>query len=141
MANSIKNSGGGLALQITKPARTAGLVEEVDGETTTLADLFVVAVDGTLLVGNRNRIDGRERVELVGSVARDADSIYRIVYTAVQIEGHGYQVQLPNARDAGFERGDTAPVITAPDMLLVTDGSHRTTRRAEDLATIRRDQI
>ena len=52
MVNEIKQSGtDGLALQVTKPARSAGLVEEnSDGEATSLADVRVYAFDHLLLV-------------------------------------------------------------------------------------------
>ena len=50
--NKIKTSGAdGLALQVTKPARSAGLVEEnSDGEATSLADVRVYAFDHLVLV-------------------------------------------------------------------------------------------
>lgn len=51
MPNAIKQSGEGLALQVTKPARAAGLVEEnVDGDSIRRAEVFVYAFDDTLLV-------------------------------------------------------------------------------------------
>lgn len=142
MANSIKQSGDGVALQVTKPARAAGLVEEnSEDEPTRLAEVLVYAFDATLLVVDVDEVDIEHRAELVATAARDAESIYRGVEASVQIAGHGYQVQLPPAPDAGLQEGDTAPVHPAPGVLIVTDGTHRATRRAEDLVTIRRSQL
>ena len=56
MPNKIKRSGDGLALQVTKPARAAGLVEKTDDELTRLADIRVFAFDGLLLVVDLDRI-------------------------------------------------------------------------------------
>jgi hypothetical protein len=52
MANQIKSSGAaGAALQVTKPARAAGLVEEdEDGEATYLAEVRVFAFDRLCLI-------------------------------------------------------------------------------------------
>ena len=136
--NRIKRSGGGLALQITQPARAAGLVTETaDGDLRETADVFVVAVDDTILVGNRDTVTGRERVELITPLARDAESLHRIVYTRIQPEGHGYQVQLPNAADAGFATGDRAPVVAGDDILIIHDGDTSRANRAASIATIR----
>jgi hypothetical protein len=51
MANQIKSSGAaGAALQVTKPARAAGLVEEdEEGETTYLSEVRVFAFEYPLL--------------------------------------------------------------------------------------------
>src|SRR6056297_1959134 len=102
MVNTIKQSGTeGLALQITRPARSANLVEEdSNGEPTELAEVLVYAFDHLLLVVDSERVQTAQRAELVASAARDTCSIYRAMGAAVQIAGHGYQVQLPPARDA-----------------------------------------
>ncbi|WP_153952720.1 hypothetical protein [Halosegnis longus] len=140
-ANRIKRSGGGLALQVTVPAREAGLVRETDdGDVHDLADVFIVAVDDTLLVGNRAELTGRDRIELVDPLARDAESLYRIMFASIQPEGNGYQVQLPNARDAGFEEGDRAPVTVGNDLFVVHDGEPRRVERADAVVALREEQ-
>ena len=140
-ANSIKRSGGGLALQVTTPAREAGLVRETDdGDVRDLADVFIVAVDDTLLLWNREKISGRDRIELVDALARDSGSLYRIMFASIQPEGNGYQVQLPNASDAGFEGGDRAPVTTGNDLLVVHDGEPRRVERADAVVALRAEQ-
>lgn len=140
-ANRIKRSGGGLALQVTTPAREAGLVRETDdGDVRDLADVFIVAVDDTLLVGDRAELTGRDRIELVDALARDADSLYRIMFASIQQEGNGYQVQLPNARDAGFEKGDHAPVTVGNDLFVVHDGEPRRVERADAVVALRGEQ-
>ncbi len=140
MANSIKKSGGGLALQVTKPAREASLVDEdSDGNATRLADVYVYGFENLLVVIDADRVSTADRAALVASAARDTNSIYGGVKAALEIAGNGYQVQLPGCRTAGFESGTRAPVITAPGSLVVHDGTNP--RLASDLATIRREQI
>ncbi|SIR66770.1 hypothetical protein SAMN05421858_3235 [Haladaptatus litoreus] len=139
MPNTIKQSGDGLALQVTKPARAAGLVEEIDDETTRLADIHVFAFDGLLLVVDIDRIADENIVELVTSAALDTVSIHRVANASVQIAGNGYQVQLPGAADARFHAGDRAPCTPAPNLLVIAaEGSERV---AADMATIRREQV
>ncbi|WP_227357277.1 hypothetical protein [Haladaptatus salinisoli] len=135
MPNKIKRSGDGLALQVTKPARAAGLVEETDDETTSLADVRVFAFDGLLLVVDIDRITDENIVELTTSAARDTVSIHRVTDASLQIAGNGYQVQLPGAADAGFHVGDRAPCTSVPNLLVIAaEGSERV---AADIATIR----
>jgi hypothetical protein len=142
MPNAIKRSGEGLALQVTKPARAAGLVEEdVDGEPTRRAEVLVYAFDDTLLVVDVDRVTVADRAELVASAARDTKSIYRAARARLQIAGHGYQVNLPPAEDAGFEEGDSAPVHPAPGLLVITTDKSQAARLAADLVTIRREQV
>ncbi|WP_435158903.1 hypothetical protein [Haladaptatus sp. DFWS20] len=139
MPNTIKRSGDGLALQVTKPARTAGLVEETDEETTSLADIRVFAFDDLLLVVDIDRITDENMVELATSAALDTVSIHRVTDVSLQIAGNGYQVQLPGAADAGFHVDDRAPCTTAPNMLVIAaEGSERV---AADIVTIRREQV
>lgn len=138
MPNRIKRSGGGLALQITEPARDAGLVlEDSNGEATRLADVWVYGVDDCLLVID-DRVTAADRAALVASAARDTDSIYAGRRASVEIAGHGYLVQLPECRRAGFHEGDRAPTVTRDGLLVIHDGTQR--RLADDLATIRDEQ-
>lgn len=142
MPNKIKASADGLALQITKPARTANLAEErPDGEARRLSSVLVYAVDDALIVMDREAMDVEERSELVASAARDTRSVYRGVHAEVTISGKGYKVQLPNAADAGFREGDRAPTRTADRLLVITDGSRDANRLGRDLVTIRQEQV
>ena len=139
MSNKIKRSGDGLALQVTKPARSAGLVEKTDDEPTRLANIRVFAFDGLLLVIDLDRIIDENIVELATSAALDTASIHRVANASLQIAGNGYQVQLPGAADAGFHVGDRAPCTPAPNLLVIAaEGSERV---ASDIVTIRREQI
>ncbi len=147
MANRIKSSGAaGLALQITKPARSSGLVEEdADGEATSLSDVRVYAFDHLLLVVDTNSVSTAHTTELVIAAAKDTKSVYRALKATVQIAGHGYQVQLPPAEDAGFTEGDRAPCHTASGMIAISrdDGTSAgadAARLARDLVTIRNEQ-
>ena len=94
IVNGIKSSGAnGLALQVTKPARSAGLVEEnSDREATSLADVRVYAFDHLLLVIDLGAVVTEDVAELVVTAARDTKSIHRAMDATVQIAGHGYQV-------------------------------------------------
>jgi hypothetical protein len=148
MVNQIKESGTeGLALQITKPARAAELVEEnSEGESTYRADVRVYAFDHLLLVVDVDKVPTRHTAELVASASRDTKSIYRAMDASVQIAGNGYQVQLPPARDAGFQEGDRAPCHTGRGILIITkdDGTSAAadaTRLARDIVTIRTEQV
>lgn len=91
MPNSIKDAGAdGVALQITKPARAAGLVEEdSDGNATYRADVRVYAFDDVLLVVDRERMNTDDVAELVASVAQDTDSIYQAVDAVSTSPGTG----------------------------------------------------
>lgn len=149
MANQIKSSGAdGLALQVTKPARSGGFVEEDDdGDATSLADeVRVFAFDSLLLVIDLNAVSTAQTSELVAAATRDTESIYRAMDASVQIAGHGYQVQLPPAEDAGFSEDDRAPCSSAPGLLLIARDDSTSTgaaasRLAQDIATLRREQI
>ncbi|WP_231187458.1 hypothetical protein [Haladaptatus sp. DYF46] len=70
MPNTIKRSGDGLALQVTKPARAAGFVEETDDDL--------------------GRINDVNFIELVTSAALDTVSIHRVTNASLQIAGNGY---------------------------------------------------
>ncbi len=148
MVNQIKKSGTeGVALQITRPARAAELVEEnSEGEVTSLAAVRVYAFDHLLLAVDTDVVSAEQTAELVASAARDSGSIYRAMAASVQIAGNGYQLQLPPARDAGFEIGDRAPCHTAPGVLVIskddaTSAGANAARLARDLVTIREDQL
>ena len=140
MANSIKESGGGLALQVTGPARDAGLVREnADGEATRLSGVYVYGFDGLLVVVDAERVSTAQRAEIVSTATTATDSIHRGEAATVEIAGNGYQVQLPGAESAGFDVGDTAPVVLS-DGLLVIDGD--ADREIVDLvSTVRDDQL
>lgn len=142
--NSIKRAHGDRAdhaLQITEGARSANLVRD-DGETEQLAECYVAAVHGLLVVVDVD-VKSRERTELIHVAS---DRLYRVVRSQIVPSGNGYQIGLPNARDAGFEVGDDAPVsvgdrllvIQRPDAALEAGASPAT--RAESLVALRSDQ-
>jgi len=137
--NSIKKGGGDeLRLQVTGPARKAGLVsEDIEGNADHLASVYVYGFDGLVLVINQS-VDMGYRAGLVASAAGDTESMFGGYPATVAEAGNGYQVNLPGASEAGFRIGDDAPVISAPDMLVIHDGTQA--RVGEDLATIRREQ-
>ncbi|WP_435159119.1 hypothetical protein [Haladaptatus sp. DFWS20] len=139
MPNAIKRSGDGLALQVTKPARAARLVEETDDENIRLATIRVFAFDGLLLVIDIDRITDENIVELATSAALDTVSIHRVANASLQIAGNGYQVQLPGAADAGFHVGDRAPCTPAPNLLVIA--AEESERVAADIVAIRREQV
>ena len=148
MANSIKQSGGGPALQITREARAAGLAEEATGDDlegaarwARLADVRVYGFDNFLLVVDRDRVDVEDVAELVASAARDTRSIYQGVDASVRPAGNGCMVSLPGLDGTGLEVGDTAPAHPAPNMLVIHARDGAAARLAEDLATIRLEQI
>jgi hypothetical protein len=153
MVNAIKSSGDGVALQVTRAVRRAGLVEEDPpddpGEDesppypTYRASVRVYAFDGVLLVvdADPDRFAPRHVAELVASCARDTASIYRGIAATVKVSGHGYQCQLPTAADAGFALGDDAVADAVPNLLVVTRPDREETRLVEALATIRREQL
>lgn len=145
--NQIKPSGvDGLALQVTKPARSAGLVEETqDGKATLLAEVRVYAFDHLLLVVSRDAVPAEYVAELVAGAAQDTQSIHRALDATIQIAGNGYQVQLPPARDAGFTDDDAAPCHPAPDIIAISldDGTSAgadAARLAGDIVTERKEQ-
>jgi len=139
MANSLKSSAGGVALQVTKPARAAGLVEEdAEGDATHLAGVYVYGFDDLLLVVDAERVKSEERAELIATAASDSGSIHRGEAASVDIAGNGYKVQLPGCKAAGFEIEDDGHTLSADGVLLIHDGTQ--TRLADDLVTIRREQ-
>ena len=140
MANSIKQSAGGLALQITQPAREAEfVVEDTDDTATRRAEVYVYGFDELLLLIDRANVAAAHRAALVASAAGDTDSIHRGEIATVEIAGNGYQIQLPGCREAGFTLDDTAPVVVGSGILVIHDGSG--SRLASDLVAIRDEQV
>lgn len=140
MVNSIKQSAGGLALQITQPGRDAEMVvEDTEGNATRRGEVYVYGFDGLLLLIDKENVATSHRAELVASAAGDTDSIHRGEKATVEIAGNGYQIQLPGSREAGFEIGDTAPVTVEKGVIVVHDGSGG--RLAADLLSIRAAQV
>jgi len=140
MVNSIKQSADGLALQITKPAREAGLVvEDSDGTATRRAEVYVYGFDDLLLLVDTKHVAVNHRAELVSTAASDSESIYRGAKATVEIAGNGYQVQLPGCTDAGFTHGDPAPVTVGDGILVIHNRD--SSRLTNDLITIRNQQV
>mgnify|MGYP000273485210 CR=1 FL=1 len=141
MANSIKESADGLALQVTRPARDrAGLVDEdSDGNAVHLADVFVYVFDDVLLVVDAVEVSKSDRARLVAIASRQTGSIYGGQRATMATAGNGYQVQLPGCSDGGFTQGQTAPVEAGPGIMVI----HRDDRGrdvAQQLVTNRRRQ-
>ena len=140
MANNIKESAGGWALQITKPARKADLiVEDDDGEVTRLAEVYVYGFDSLLLIIDAENVSTSHRADLVASAAEDTNSIHQGAMSSVGIAGNGYQVQLPGCREAGFEIGNSAPTVVDQGLIVIHNRS--SVQLAENLLTIRRSQV
>lgn len=138
--NSIKQSAGGLALQITTPAREAELViEDSDGTATRRAEVYVYGFDGLLLLVDKQNVAVSHRAELAATAAADTDSIHRGEIATVEIAGNGYQIQLPGCREAGFEMGDAAPVVVSRGVIIIHEKSQK--QLADDLRTIRNEQV
>jgi len=133
MDNSIKESADGLALQVTRPARAAGLVQEdAEGNATRLADVFVYGFDDILLVVDAVEVSAKHRADLVATAAKDTESIHRGRPASVATAGNGYQVQLPGCKAAGFHEGDRAPARAGAGVLVIHDGGQA--QLADDLA-------
>ncbi len=153
MANAIKTVAGGLALQVTDPVRAAGLVEEQEpeqkGENDTppwpsyRAHVRVHSFEDVLLVVDRDtdRVSESDAADLVASAVRDTKTARDAEKARVQVKGHGYMLSLPPAEDAGFRDGHTAPVQTAPGILIIHKKSEDAARLAKDLVQIRYAQL
>lgn len=144
MANTLREMGHGVALQVTVEARSAGLVEEdPEGEATYRADVWAYSVDGALLVVDADRVGREDRAGLVASAARDTGSIYAGATASIQHSGNGYRVQLPSADRAGLEAGDTPSVRHAPGLLVIyaEESGLGGERLAADLCELRRAQV
>lgn len=121
MPNQLTNTGDGLALQVTKPARSAGLVEEdPDGETTSRSAVVAYGFDDLILVLDRDpgRVPMADRAELVALAASETESIYCGIDTRIQHSGNGYRVQVP-ATETGFYAGDGLSCHAAPGLLVM----------------------
>jgi hypothetical protein len=124
MANQIKESSDGLALQVTLPARDAGLVKEnADGDPEWLAGVYVYGFDGVLVVVDAEKVSAGDRADLVATAAEATGSVHRGAAASLAEAGNGYQVQLPGCRSAGFSSGDKAPVHSGRGVLVVHDGT------------------
>jgi len=147
MANIVKQSGEGPALQVTEAARTAGLAEEATGDGLTgverwerLADVRVYGFDGMVLVVDDEMTD-RAVAELVVNATRDTGSIHQGHRASVRPAGNGCMVSVPGLEDTGMCVGDVAPVVPGPGTLVVTDGTDERGRLAADLVAYRREQV
>jgi hypothetical protein len=140
MVNSVKQSGVGLALQVTREARDGAemVMEDGDGNATRLPTVYVYGFDGVLLVFDAERVSAADRAALVASAADDTNSIHRGEATELAVRGNGYQVQLPGCRAADFREGNDGHVVTAPGLLVIHDGTNG--RLANDLTTSRVEQ-
>ncbi|WP_123619188.1 hypothetical protein [Halorubrum sp. CSM-61] len=121
MPNQLTHTGDGLALQVTKPVRSAGLVEEdADGDTTHRASVVAYGFDDAILVLDRDtdRVPMADRAELVALAARETESIHRGIDTRIQYSGNGYRVQVP-ATGTGLQSGDGLPCHAAPGLLVM----------------------
>lgn len=124
MANKIKESSDGLALQVTLPARTAGFVsEDADGNATRLAGVYVYGFDGVLVVVDAERVSAGDRADLVATAAEATGSVHRGAAASLAEAGNGYQVQLPGCKAAGFSRGDTGATHAGRGVLVIHDGT------------------
>jgi hypothetical protein len=140
--NKIKKGGSDdLRLQVTRPARSARLVDEssIDGKLGRGHDVYVYGFDGLLVVVDVERVSMSDRAELVATATADTNSIHRGATTTVAQAGHGYQVQLPGGRAAGFDVDDTAHMVAAEGVLFIHTGDEA--RLASDLQTIRNEQV
>jgi hypothetical protein len=135
MVNSIKQSADGLALQVTKEARKAGLVQEdTDGNPTDLSDVYVWGFDDLLVVVGDEIGMGR-RADLVSAAAGDTGSVHGGYPSTLAVAGNGYQVQLPGCKAAGFFEGDDGHVRATDGVLFIHDGEQG--RLIDDLMTVR----
>lgn len=137
--SEIKQSAEGLALQVTKEARDAGLVEEdAEGDATRRAEVWVYGFDGLLMVVDAVRVTESDRADLVADAAGYTDSIYGGGLSRIAQAGNGYQVQLPGAEQAGFSLDDSVVTTAGNGLLVIDDGQERL---AADLVAARNGQV
>lgn len=148
MANTIKESGfDGVALQITKPARSAGFVEETaEGKATRLPEVRVHAFDHLLVVVDREAVQNDAAAELVVTAIKYTQTVYRALDATVQLAGHGYQVQLPPARDAGFRVDDKAACHPSEGIICIskddgTKAGRDAAKTAREIVRVRDNQV
>lgn len=141
MPNRLKDSGDGVALQVTKPAREAGLVNEDNtGKSMSLATVSVYVFNNVLLVVDREKMDTQTVADLLAVTAKDTKRIYRGIDASVQEVDDSVMVQLPPADLAGFTVGDVAVAHPAPNLLVITKRNQDGVQLADDIVTMRRDQ-
>jgi len=141
MAQATTKGGGDgdLRLQITKPARRAGLVQEnSDGEPTDMAEVYVYSFDGVLVILDKKVHMGR-RADIISKAAGATESMHGGIPAKVAQAGNGYQVNLPEARPAGFEVGQEVRLRDADAMLVIHDGTNAGV--ADDLQELRQEQM
>ncbi len=142
--NSIRESGHGLGLQVTREARTAGLVEEnEDGEATHLARVRVYGFDELLLVValDSDRLTNEEIAVLVAETATSTKSIFQGIDASIQESGNGYLVQLPGVRDSGLRKGEEVRCQSAPDLLVIHRDRGGVAQQASEIVKRRRRQV
>ena len=131
----------GIALQITQPARAAGLVEEnTDGDPTSLAPVRVYTFNDVLLVVDRAQMDAQAVADLVAVTIQDTKRISQGIDAKLRVTTNGYEVQLPATSTASFAVGDTVVAVPAPNMLVLRKRNWDGTRLVEDLVTMRQEQ-
>lgn len=146
MANSLKEHNDGLALQITREARAAGLAEtkNEDGlegaeRWSRLAPVRIYVFDGLVLVADRERVSMDKIAEIVKSAVGDTETMYHAARGQITPSGNGCMVSLPGVTESGMDKGDTVAVETASGLLVLHDGESE--RLARDLRSIREVQL
>lgn len=140
-SNRIKKSSGGLALQITKPARQAGFViEDNDGLATRRADVLVYGFDNLILLFDKSHASAENRSDIIKKAVDGTQSIHRGEKATVEMAGNGYQIQLPGCQEAGINKGDTLSILVA-DGLVILFSKKRDRDLATDLLRTRQKQI
>lgn len=134
---------GGLALQVTNPAREAELVmgegSDKDAQRAYKADVYVYGFEGILLVIDADKVSDSDRADLVAAAIDETGSIYQGGRASVTVSGNpGYKVQLPGCTAAGFHEGDYPQVRTAQGVLVIHD--EREPRAAQVVASKRRSK-
>jgi len=129
MFHQLTTTGDGLALQVTTPVRSAGLVEEdADGETTSRSDVVAYGFDDLIIVLDRDteRVPMGDRAELVALAASETESIHCGIDTRIRHSGNVSRVQLPATGDR-LRRRRQPPVSLGTGA--VGDGHVRYARR------------
>lgn len=120
MPNKLKKSGGGTAIQITKPARQAGMLKDNNSENLRLAEVRIYSFDRLLVATDIERMNQKEISEIIIQAIEGTQTVFDAKKGRIQSAGNGYQLQLPPAEDAGFEIGDTLECQSAPGLLIFT---------------------